>query len=327
MSAVQPIDLPVDPETRKQIRGGEKAIERQEGTARRTKRRLTSRWATAAALVIAVLWTIPTFGLFISSFRERNDIQTTGWWTIFENWGFTIDNYAEVLQSGNSSVTIASSFVNSIAITIPATLIPLVIASLAAYAFAWIDFKGKDWLFIGVFALQIVPIQMALVPLLSLFSRGVAVGDDWIFSGIPSNGTFSQVWIAHTIFALPLAIFLLHNFVSEIPREVIEAARVDGAGHGQIFFRIILPLTMPALASFAIFQFLWVWNDLLVALIFADGAVAPITKLLAEITGSRGQDWYLLTAGAFVAIVVPLIVFFALQRFFVRGLLAGSTKG
>ncbi|MBF4572801.1 carbohydrate ABC transporter permease [Herbiconiux sp. VKM Ac-1786] len=327
MSAVQPIDLPVDKSTKKQLRSGERAIERDETVTKRTKRRLTSRGATVAALIIAVIWTIPTFGLLISSFRERNAIQTSGWWTIFENWGFTLDNYVEVLGSGNSSVTIASSFVNSIAITIPATLIPLVIAALAAYAFAWIDFKGKDWLFIGVFALQIVPIQMALVPLLSLFSRGVAVGDDWIFSGIPSNGTFSQVWIAHTIFALPLAIFLLHNFVSEIPREVIEAARVDGAGHGQIFFRIILPLTMPALASFAIFQFLWVWNDLLVALIFADGGVAPITKLLAEITGSRGQDWYLLTAGAFVAIIVPLIVFFALQRFFVRGLLAGSTKG
>ncbi|MFB2555426.1 carbohydrate ABC transporter permease [Herbiconiux liangxiaofengii] len=327
MSAVQPIDLPVDKATEKQLKAGERAIERDETVTKRTKRRLTSRGATVAALIIAVIWTIPTFGLLISSFRERNDIQTSGWWTIFDNWGFTIDNYVEVLGSGNSSVTIASSFVNSIAITIPATLIPLVIAALAAYAFAWIDFKGKDWLFIGVFALQIVPIQMALVPLLSLFSRGIAVGDDWIFAGIPSNGTFSQVWIAHTIFALPLAIFLLHNFVSEIPREVIEAARVDGAGHGQIFFRIILPLTMPALASFAIFQFLWVWNDLLVALIFADGGVAPITKLLAEITGSRGQDWYLLTAGAFVAIIVPLIVFFALQRFFVRGLLAGSTKG
>jgi alpha-glucoside transport system permease protein len=327
MSAVQPIDLPIDKSTENQLKSGERAIEREETAVKRTKRRLTSRGATVAALIIAVIWTIPTFGLFISSFRDRNDIQTTGWWTSIFNPSFTLDNYAEVLQAGNSSVTIASSFVNSIAITIPATLIPLAIAALAAYAFAWIDFKGKDWLFIGVFALQIVPIQMALVPLLSLFSRGVAVGDDWIFSGIPSNGTFSQVWIAHTIFALPLAIFLLHNFVSEIPREVIEAARVDGAGHGQIFFRIILPLTMPALASFAIFQFLWVWNDLLVALIFADGAVAPITKLLAEITGSRGQDWYLLTAGAFVAIVVPLIVFFALQRFFVRGLLAGSTKG
>jgi alpha-glucoside transport system permease protein len=327
MSAVQPIDLPVDPATRQQLAEGEREVEREETVTRRTKRRLTSRGATIAALVIAVLWTIPTFGLFISSFRERTDIQTSGWWTIFTSWGFTLDNYSEVLGAGNSSVTIASSFINSIAITIPATLIPLAIASLAAYAFAWIDFRGKDWLFIGVFALQIVPIQMALVPLLSLFSRGFEIGGDTIFDGVPSSGTFSQVWIAHTIFALPLAIFLLHNFVSEIPREVIEAARVDGAGHGQIFFRLILPLTMPALASFAIFQFLWVWNDLLVALIFADGSVAPITKLLAEITGSRGQDWYLLTAGAFLAIVVPLAVFFALQRFFVRGLLAGSTKG
>ncbi|WP_378147830.1 carbohydrate ABC transporter permease [Cnuibacter sp. UC19_7] len=327
MSAVQPIDLPVDPATRNQLRGGEAEIEREETVSKRTKRRLTSRGATIAALIIAVLWTIPTFGLLISSFRPNQDIQTSGWWTIFSNWGFTLDNYSTVLGAGNSQVTIASSFVNSIAITIPATLIPLAIAALAAYAFAWIDFKGKDWLFIGVFALQIVPIQMALVPLLSLFSRGVVVGNDFIFAGVPSNGTFSQVWIAHSIFALPLAIFLLHNFVSEIPREVIEAARVDGAGHGQIFFRIILPLTMPALASFAIFQFLWVWNDLLVALIFADGSIAPITKLLAEITGSRGQEWYLLTAGAFVAIIVPLIVFFALQRFFVRGLLAGSTKG
>ena len=232
-----------------------------------------------------------------------------------------------MLAAGNSQLNLAGSFVNSIAITLPATIFPLVIASLAAYGFAWIDFKGKNWMFIGVFALQIVPLQMALVPLLSLFSRGLKVGDVQLFSGLNASGSYSQVWIAHTIFALPLAIFLLHNFISEIPRELIEAARVDGAGHGQIFFRIVLPLTMPAIASFAIFQFLWVWNDLLVALVFADGGVAPMTKLLAEITGSRGQDWNLLTAGAFVSILVPLIVFFSLQRFFVRGLLAGSTKG
>ena len=208
-----------------------------------------------------------------------------------------------------------------------ATLFPLVIASLAAYGFAWIKFPGRDWLFIGVFALQIVPIQMALVPLLSMFSRGITIGNVTLFSSLSASNSYTQVWIAHTIFALPLAIYLLHNFVSQIPADVIEAARVDGAGHGQIFFRIVLPLTMPAIASFAIFQFLWVWNDLLVALVFADGKQAPITKLLAEISGSRGQDWNLLTAGAFVAIIVPLIVFVALQRFFVRGLLAGSTKG
>jgi alpha-glucoside transport system permease protein len=286
---------------------------------------LTSRWATAAALVIAVLWTIPTFGLLVSSFRPANEVRTTGWWTIFSNWGFTLDNYSTVLASGNSQLTLAGAFINSIAITLPATVIPLVIASLAAYAFAWMNFRGKNFLFIAVFALQIVPIQMALVPLLQLFSRGEIFGFP-VIAAFGSAG-YAQVWIAHSIFALPLAIFLLHNFIAEIPSEVIEAARVDGAGHGQIFFRIVLPLTMPAIASFAIFQFLWVWNDLLVALIFADGAVAPMTKLLAEITGSRGQDWHLLTAGAFISILVPLIVFFSLQRYFVRGLLAGSTKG
>ncbi len=325
MSAVTPIDLPVDRSTKQQLRAGEMAGEHT--AIKRTKRRLTSRGATIAALVIAVLWTTPTFGLFLTSFRPAELISTTGWWTIFANPGFTLDNYARVLEAGNTSLNLAGAFFNSIAITIPATVFPLVIASLAAYAFAWIDFKGKNWMFIGVFALQIVPLQMALVPLLSLFSRGLNLGGVQLFAGLDSSNSYSQVWIAHTIFALPLAIFLLHNFVSEIPRELIEAARVDGAGHGQIFFRIVLPLTFPAIASFAIFQFLWVWNDLLVALVFADGAVAPMTKLLAEISGNRGQDWYLLTAGAFISILVPLIVFFSLQRFFVRGLLAGSTKG
>lgn len=323
MSAVTPIDLPVDPETREELTRGERKAER--GVAAGAKRRLTSRGATIAALVIAVLWTLPTFGLFLSSFRPQQLIQTTGWWTIFQNPGFTIDNYATALQAGNSQLNMAGAFVNSIAITLPATIIPITVALLASYAFAWMEFRGRNMLFILVFALQIVPIQMALIPLLQLFSGGTIFGIPMI-QGIGQAG-YAQVWIAHTIFALPLVIFLLHNFMSEIPRDVIEAARVDGAGHGQIFFRIILPLTMPAVASVAIFQFLWVWNDLLVALIFADGNVAPITKLLAEMTGSRGQDWYLLTAGAFIAILIPLTVFIALQRFFVRGLLAGSTKG
>ncbi|MBX0300664.1 carbohydrate ABC transporter permease [Cryobacterium sp. 1639] len=324
MSAILPVKLPIDKTTKNQLRRGKR---RQEFVAaKRTKKRLTSRGATAAALVIAVLWTVPTFGLFVSSFRPAQEVRSTGWWTIFSNWGLTLDNYSEVLQAGNSQLNLAGAFINSLAITLPATLLPLIIASLAAYAFAWINFRGKNVLFIAVFALQIVPLQMALVPLLQFFSRGEIFGFP-VVSAISDAGGYSQVWIAHTMFALPLAIYLLHNFVSEIPADVIEAARVDGAGHGQIFFRIVLPLTMPAIASFAIFQFLWVWNDLLVALIFADGAVAPMTKLLAEITGSRGQDWHLLTAGAFISILVPLIVFFSLQRYFVRGLLAGSTKG
>jgi len=325
MSATIPAKLPVDKSTERQLARGEVL----EGTtvSKRAKKRLTSRGATIAALIIAVLWTTPTFGLFVTSFRPPGEINRNGWWTLFQNPGFTLQNYTDVLAAGNSQLNLAGAFTNSLAITLPATLVPLVIASLAAYAFAWIDFKGRNWIFIGVFALQIVPLQMALVPLLSLFSRGLKIGSVQLFDGLGASGGYSQVWIAHTIFALPLAIFLLHNFVSEIPAELIEAARVDGAGHGQIFFRIVLPLTMPAIASFAIFQFLWVWNDLLVALVFADGNVAPMTKLLADLTGSRGQDWNLLTAGAFISILVPLIVFFALQRFFVRGLLAGSTKG
>jgi alpha-glucoside transport system permease protein len=323
MSAVIPAELPVDKATEKQLKRGERAST----ATKNTKKRLTSRTATIAALIIAVIWTTPTLGLLISSFRPAEEVARTGWWTIFANPGFTIDNYVEVLQAGNSTLTLAGAFVNSIAITIPATIFPLVIAALAAYAFAWIDFKGRNILFIAIFALQIIPIQMALVPLLSLFSRGLTIGGVELFAGLDASGAYSQVWIAHSIFALPLAIFLLYNFISEIPGELVEAARVDGAGHGQIFFRIVLPLTVPALASFAIFQFIWVWNDLLVALVFADGAVAPMTKLLAEISGNRGQDWHLLTAGAFISILVPLIVFISLQRYFVRGLLAGSTKG
>ena len=326
MSAVVPIDLPIDKSTEKQLKRGERALER--SAIRNTKNKLTSRGATIAAIIIAILWTTPTLGLLITSFRPPQEINTSGWWSIFQNPGFTFDNYVSVLNGEATTVTLGQAFINSIVITIPAATFPLVIASLAAYAFAWIPFKGRNILFIGVFALQVVPIQMALVPLLSLFSRGLKIGGVEIFNGLGAGGnSYGQIWIAHTIFALPLAIFLLHNFISEIPRELIEAARVDGAGHGQTFFRIVLPLAMPAIASFAIFQFLWVWNDLLVALVFADGAVGPITKVLREITGNRGQDWYLLTAGAFVAMIVPLIVFFTLQRFFVRGLLAGSTKG
>ncbi len=298
-----------------------------DGAAGRTRKKLTRPWASVASILIAVLWTLPTLGLFISSFRPRDQIQSSGWWTFFSDPQVTLENYVDVLQSGTTQLTILESFINSIAITIPATLVPLMIASMAAYAFAWIDFKGRNALFIFVFALQIVPIQMALVPLLSSFSRGINLFGLQVTTPLDASSGYAQVWIAHTMFALPLAIYLLHNFMSEIPGEIIEAARVDGASRGPIFVRVVLPLTMPAIASVAIFQFLWVWNDLLVGLVFADGAAAPITKLLAEITGKCGNDWYLLTAGAFVSIIVPLIVFFALQRYFVRGLLAGSTKG
>ena len=292
----------------------------------RVKKRLTSRGATIAAVVIAALWTLPTFGLFVSSFRPEAEIKGNGWWNAFTEFNFTLENYAAVLVPGGSQApNMGLYFVNSLAIVIPATIFPLVIASMAAYMFCWGKFKGRNALFIFVFALQIVPLQMSLIPLLRLFSQTLVINEVQL---LPS-GTYAQLWIAHTIFALPLAIFLLHNFISEIPGEVIEAARVDGAGHRTIFFRIILPLALPALAAVGIFQFLWVWNDLLVALVFSGGSadVAPITQRLAEISGTRGGEWQRLTAAAFVSIIVPLLVFFGLQRYFVRGLLAGGLKG
>lgn len=294
------------------------------------QKRLTSKTATIAALIIAFFWTIPTFGLLVTSFRPGSDSQTTGWWTVFTNPSFTLENYRLALTSGGTALTLGESFLNSLAIAIPVLFFALAVASLLAYAFAWIDFKGKNLLFVAVFALQIVPIQMALVPLLSLFSRGLTINGVTIFPGLELRDidhSFATLWIAHTMFALPLAVFLLHNFIAEIPSEVIEAARVDGAGHGQIFFRMIIPLAAPALASYAVLQFIWVWNDLLVATIFAPSTSLPMTQSLASLSGTWGNQWFLQSAGTFLTILAPLVVFFALQRFFVRGLLAGATKG
>ena len=301
-------------------------------TAGRVRKRLNSRTATLISIVIALLWTIPTFGLLVSSFRPEDEIKSTGWWTFFTNPQFTLENYQEVLfGSSSSSGQLASYFINSLAITIPSVLFPLAFASLAAYALAWINFKGRDWLYIAIFALQIVPLQMALVPLLKFFSTGVTVAGVTLMPAwdLVDEQKFAQVWFAHTCFALPFAVFLLHNFISQLPRDLMEAARVDGATHPKIFRTIVLPLITPALAAFGIFQFLWVWNDLLVALIFAGGGneTAPLTVRLAEMAGTRGNEWQRLTAGAFVSIVVPLMVFLSLQRYFVRGLLAGSVKG
>ncbi|SDS06005.1 carbohydrate ABC transporter permease [Paraoerskovia marina] len=277
-------------------------------------RRLTSKPASIIAICLAVLWTIPTFGLFVTSFRPPTEIRSSGWWTSFFSTDYTLDNYSDALFSGSTSF--ASYFINSIVITLPAVVMPITIALLAAYAFAWIDFKGRTFLFVAVFALQVVPIQVTLVPLLTQYV-------DW---GIA--GSFWPIWLSHTIFALPLAIFLLHNFMKDIPRELVEAARVDGAGHVKIFFVVLMPLLVPAIAAFGIFQFLWVWNDLLVALTFGSAKdVAPMTVRLAELSGSRGASWHLLPAGAFISMIVPVAVFLGLQRYFVRGLLAGSVKG
>jgi len=298
----------------------------------RVKKTLSSRFATVVALVIAILWTIPTAGLFISSFRPAEEIRTSGWWNFFTSPSFTLDNYDEVLFSSSAgSGQLAGYFVNSIVITIPVVLFALGLAAFAAYALAWIPFRGSGWLFIGIFALQIVPLQMALVPLLRLFSNGVVLGGVTLIPAPELVGAqqFATVWFAHICFSLPIGIFLLHNFISELPRELMEAARVDGASHSRIFRQIVLPLIGPALASFAIFQFLWVWNDLLVALIFSgsNAGVAPLTVRLAELAGTRGEEFQRLTAGAFISIIIPVIVFLALQRYFVRGLLAGGLKG
>jgi alpha-glucoside transport system permease protein len=298
--------------------------------SQRMKDAFSSPWASAAAIIIAIFWTIPTFGLLVSSVRPEKDINATGWWTILENPNFTLENYQNVLFLG-SSVTppLSQYFFNSFAITIPAAIFPLTIAVFAAYALAWFDFKGKDFIFFSIFALQVIPLQMSLVPLLQLFAQGFMIGETVIIPPLGITGTYIPIWIAHTIFALPLAIFLMHNFLRQIPRELIEAARVDGAGWFSLFRQVVLPLSIPAIASFAIFQFLWVWNDLLVGLTFGGGKkdIAPLTVRLAEMVGTRGSGWETLTAGAFVSMVVPLIVFFALQRYFVRGLLAGSVKG
>jgi alpha-glucoside transport system permease protein len=307
MTTTTPVAAPVPPT--------ERTLTRAERRAVAAKTKLSSPAASTIALIIAALWTVPTLGLFVTSFRPELDIRRSGWWTAFTDPQFSVDNYNEVLYGGGTNF--ATLFVNSLVITLPAVVIPITLALLAAYAFAWIKFRGRGILFVAVFALQVVPIQVTLIPLLTLYvDTGLA-------------GSFWTIWLSHSIFALPLAIFLLHNFMKEIPASLVEAARMDGAGHVRIFFQVLLPLLTPAIAAFAVFQFLWVWNDLLVALTFAGGApdVVPLTVRVAELAGTRGSDWYLLAAGAFVSIALPLVVFLALQRYFVRGLLAGSVKG
>jgi alpha-glucoside transport system permease protein len=262
-------------------------------------------------LAIAVIWLVPTVGLAITSIRPRDEIQASGWWTTFNDFNFTLHNYDLVLENAQ----MGSSFVNSIVITVPSTLLPLAIGAAAAYAFSWIQFPFRDTIFLLIVALMVVPIQMALVPLLRLF-RDLGIADWYI-----------GIWLAHTAFGLPLAVFLLRNFFITLPRDLIEAARVDGASNLRIFMRVVLPLSVPALASYGIFQFLWVWNDLLMALVFiSDSDLFPMTKRIVEMQGTYGAAYHFLASGAFLLMIVPLIVFFALQRYFVQGLLAGSVK-
>ena len=290
-----------------------------------------SRGATIAVWIIAVLWTIPTLGLFATSFRPKPDIAASGWWQVLLHPHFTLANYSAIFSTGTVSGIsngILPYVVNSFVITIPAVIFPITIATMAAYCLAWVKFKGSDAVFYGIFALQIVPIQVALVPLLRLFTGGVHIGTITLIPALHIAGKFLGIWLPHTMFALPLAIYLLHNFISSLPRDLMEAANVDGASHFTVFRRIVLPLSIPAIAAFAIFQFLWVWNDLLVALTFTGGTegINPLNAKLAGLAGTWGSHWELLTSSAFVTILVPLVVFFSLQRYFVRGLLAGSVK-
>jgi alpha-glucoside transport system permease protein len=320
MSTLEPIAMPekISPEMEHTTDEPVKRGRKKKSAAGDAARAISSPWASVAAICIAVLWTIPTIGLLVTSFRKQRDINTSGWWTSFSDpSAYTLENYRQALAPGTSA-SLSQYFINTIVITIPAVLLPLFLASLAAYAFAWMPFPGRDALFVAVFALQIVPLQVALIPLLDIYVSKLGIG-----------ASYWSVWLSHTIFALPLAVFLIHNFMRELPAELMEAARVDGAGHVTIFFRILLPLLTPALAAFGIFQFLWVWNDLLVSLVFLGGTpdVAPITVRVAELSGSRGSAWYLLSAGAFISMIVPVAVFLALQRYFVRGLLAGGLKG
>ncbi len=301
------------------------------GAARAARRSLSSPTGSLVALLLTVLWTVPTFGLLVTSLRPSAAVASSGWWNAFTHPSFTLANYRTVLFDGGFGVSggLLPYLFNSLAISIPATVFPLVLAAMASYALAWVRFRGSNVIFFAIFALQVVPLQMALIPLLQLFSGGAHIGSVAVVPALNVSGTYIPVWAAHTMFALPLAVFLLHNFIAQLPREVMEAALVDGADHFRVFRRIVLPLAAPALASFAIFQFLWVWNDLLVALTFAGGSagVTPLTARLAQLAGGFGSRWELLTAGAFVSVVIPLVVFFSLQRYFVRGLVAGSVKG
>jgi alpha-glucoside transport system permease protein len=296
----------------------------------RQQQRVSNIVIHGALILLAVVWTIPTLGLLVSSFRQRDDVSSTGWWTVITQPGetqLTSDNYKIVLgvgqveagavEAGQQEIDLLGAMLNSLTVTIPATVIPILLAAFAAYGFAWIHFPGRKAFFILVVALLVVPLQIALIPILRDYIR------------LDLNGTFLGVWLAHTGFGLPLAVYLLYGYISGLPRDILESAFIDGASHFTIFTRLILPLSLPALASFAIFQFLWVWNDLLVALVFlgSEPQNEVLTQRLVGMVGTFGADWHLLTAGAFISMLFPLIVFFALQRYFVRGLLAGSVKG
>jgi alpha-glucoside transport system permease protein len=279
------------------------------------------RWYTRAPLhfvivLISVIWLLPTVTLLFTSVRSITDIESSIWWNLL--WTphqFTLDNYNSVFHSA-TSIGMGQAFLNSVIITVPATVAPIMLGTLAAYGFAWLRFPFRNTIFLVLVALQVIPLQMLLIPLLKLFTTWHIVGQ------------YASLWIAHTAFGLPLAIYIMRNFMSGIPHELLESARIDGANDIRIFWNIILPLVTPALAAVAIFQFMWVWNDLLVALVFVGGSnTAPMTVIVRSLVNAYGVGWHLMTAAAFISMTLPLVIFFSLQRYFVTGLTAGSVKG
>jgi len=294
--------------------------------AKTTRKRASSRegqpqkagwFARIVVLVLCFLWIVPIVGLFLTSFRPRDDANSTGWWTLFwtpSAWSrLSFDNYVTAWNEAE----LGNAFVNTLAIALPATFIPILVAAFAAYAFTFMEFPGRNFLFLAVVSLLVVPNYIAFVPILR------------IYSDLQIAGTFPAVWLAHIGFGMSLAIYILRNYMATLPKSLIESAKIDGASHFQTFFRLVLPMSVPALAAFAIFQFLWVWNDLLVALIFVGpGDNAPITVALRNnLMGQAGAGQNLVTAGGFISMILPIAVFLAMQRFFVRGLTAGAVKG
>jgi alpha-glucoside transport system permease protein len=282
-------------------------------------------WLSVILGIVAVLWMVPVIGLLITSFRTTTDAQTTGWWTVFTKFfgtAWTLSNYSNAFTGASSGTgqSLGGEFLNSIAVAVPATVLPLMFAAFAAYSFTFLEFRGKEIYFAVIVGLLVVPVQIALIPVLQTYKAITAA------TGIQITGTFPAAWIVHSAFALPLCIFILRNYMSTLPNALIEAARVDGASHFQIFWRLVVPMSTPALASFAIFQFLWVWNDYLVAYIFIGNANPVLQQGLLGLLGQYNQGWNLVAAGSFIVLIVPLIVFLSLQRYFVRGLTAGSVK-